>query len=259
MFGWIKKRRRKAITASPWPEEWSLHLNRNVRLSWGMSGEELLQLQQRIKIFVVEKHWEGYDNLTVTDEMRVTIAALACMMLLGVEGFYFDNVKSILVFPHSFSRESSDGLITGHFHRAGEAWQGGPVLLSWKDTLKGGRDPDDGQNLVVHEFAHALDGLDGEMGGLIVFDDETLAQRWKEIVDREYNQLCDDVQRNISTLLDPYGASNTAEFFAVACEAFFEQPRQLRAEHAELYQLLRHYFRVDPISWQTPKRNRKKR
>ena len=101
MFDWFKRKRRRKILAAQWPDEWSLHLNRNVRLSWGMTPREVDELQNRIKVFVAEKHWEGHDRLTVTDEMRVTIAALACMMLLGVEGFYFDNVKSILVFPDS--------------------------------------------------------------------------------------------------------------------------------------------------------------
>ena len=190
--------------------------------------------------------------------MRVTVAALACMMLLGVEGFYFDNVKSILLFPDSFSRESSDGMITSQFQRSGEAWQGGPILLSWRDTIRGGRNPDDGRNLVVHEFAHALDGLDGEMGGQINFDDENLTRQWQEVVDREYHRLQSDHAHGTASLLDHYGATSRAEFFAVASETFFELPDEMRVEHPELFRLLKLYFRVDPLPWQHPRRNRRR-
>lgn len=250
MFGWFKKRRRRKILAQPWPEAWSLHLNRNVRLTWEFSPEQMSALQSRIKVFVAEKNWEGCEGLTITDEMRVTIAAQASMMILGVENFYFDNVKSILVFPKAFRRKTNDGVVSGERTHLGEAWQGGPVILSWRDTLSGGRNEDDGRNLVFHEFAHALDGLDGEMGGEVVFSDDVTAASWRAVVEREYNELCEAKSRGRRTLLDHYGATNKAEFFAVASETFFEQPDELLDDHAELFELLKAYYRVDPIQWQ---------
>jgi Mlc titration factor MtfA (ptsG expression regulator) len=216
-----------------------------------MSAEETLALQKRIKIFVAEKHWEGCEGLELTDEMRVTIAAQACLMLLGVEDFYFDNVKSVLLFPKAFQRKTSDGVSHGQSqHRAGEAWQGGPIVLSWKDSLRGGRNEDDGQNVVIHEFAHALDGLDGEMGGNIMFDDPTTASAWKQVVDIGHAELVQASESGRRTVLDHYGATNKAEFFAVASETFFEQPRELEREHGELFSLLKKYYRVDPCQWQ---------
>ena len=172
MFGWFKRRRRRKIIAQPWQETWSLHFNRNIRLSWNLNPDEVKKLQNLTQIFVAEKHWEGCEGLKVTEEMKVTIAGLACLMLLGVEDYYFDNVRTILVYPEIFSRKTSDGINSNQVqHRSGEAWQGGPIVLSWRDALHGGRNEDDGRNVVIHEFAHALDGLDGEMGGNVMFDD----------------------------------------------------------------------------------------
>lgn len=251
MFGWFRKRRRKKILAQPWPENWSLHLQRNVRLTWEMTDDEMQSLQTRIKIFVAEKHWEGCEGLELTEEMRVTIAAQACLMLIGVDDYYFDNVKSVLIFPQAFQRKTSDGTNEGQSqHRAGEAWQGGPIILSWRDSLSGGRNEDDGHNVVIHEFAHALDGLDGEMGGSIMFSDATTTAAWKRTVDTGYAALQTAKELGTRTLLDHYGATNEAEFFAVATETFFEQPRELANEHAELFSLLKRYYRVDPTRWQ---------
>ena len=262
IFGWLKNRRRKKILAQPFPESWALHFNRNVRLSWDLPPETLAKLQQLTKVFVAEKHWEGCEGLDVTEEMQVTIAAQACLMLLGVDDFYFDNVPTILVYPKTFSRESPDGTS----HRAGEAWQGGPIVLAWNSALKGGRNEDDGTNVVIHEFAHALDGLDGEMGGNIAFDDEESALKWRQVVQTEFATLCQAKEQGTRTLLDHYGATNPAEFFAVASETFFEQPHELRDEHPELFRLLKLYFKLDPTQWQQTlvrrrerKRNRKPR
>lgn len=259
MFGWFKRSRRKKIHKQPWPESWSLHLNRNVRLTWEMTPAELQEIQRRIKIFVAETRFEGCDGLQVTEEMQVTVAAQACLMLLGVENFYFDNVKTVLMFPAAFDRKTNDGVSHGSQTRLGEAWQGGPIILSWRDTLKGGRNEDDGRNLVIHEFAHALDGLDGEMGGQIIFEDKQFMAQWRTTIDREFAELVQAKESQKRTLLDHYGATNRAEFFAVACETFFEKPREFRAEHPELFDLLTTYFGVDPHSWQRQRRRRKKR
>lgn len=223
-----------------------------------MSPEQIEGLQKRIKIFVAEKHWEGCEGLTITDEMKVSIAANACLMILGVEDFYFDNVKTILVFPKAFTRESGTSFGTQAVsHRAGEAWQGGPIILSWQDSLRGGRNEDDGTNVVIHEFAHALDGLDGEMGGRIIFDDAQTIEQWNQMLDREFAELVEAKQRGLDTLLDHYGATNEAEFFAVATETFFELPRELKREKPELFDLLLRYFRVDPSDWESQPRRRR--
>ena len=257
LFTWFKNRRRKKIIAQRWPEAWSLHLNRNVRLTWGLTETQIARLREIIKSFVAEKNWEGCEGLAVTEEMQVTIAAQAGLLLLGTPNFYFDNVRTILVFPKSFSREVIDGGVVGQTYRAGEAWQGGPIILSWQDTLRGGRNEDDGRNLVIHEFAHALDGLDGEMAGQIVFDDSEISTRWNTVVNREFAKLCHARDQGIRTLLDHYGATNKAEFFAVSSETFVELPEEFQQQHAELFELLSTYYRVDPRQWLRAKpRNR---
>ena len=254
MFDWLpwsRKRRRQSLLANAWPETWALHLNRNVRLTWNLTDSQRHGLQNRIKIFVAEKHWEGCEGLVVTEEMKVTVAANACLMLLGVEDFYFDNVNTILMYPQVFSRRQDAGHSTGGVeHRSGEAWQGGPIVLSWRDVLHGGRNEDDGRNVTIHEFAHALDGLDGEMGGNIAFDSDEDAAQWARVVDSEYAHLVDAAQTHRQTLLDHYGATNQAEFFAVATETFFEWPVELEHEHAQLFSLLQKYYRINPIPWQ---------
>ena len=250
MFGWFRRRRRRKLLEKPWPDAWDLHLNRNVRLTWEHDEAENQRLQDRVKTFVGEKNWEGLEGLVLTDEIKVTIAAQACLMLLGVDDYVFDNVKTILVFPQSFMRTSNGD----SQYRAGEAWQGGPIVLSWKDSLRGGRDEDDGQNVVIHEFAHALDGLDGEMGGSISFETEEQRERWRNVLEREFAALEKSKDLGYSTLLDPYGATNRAEFFAVATETFFEQPEQLARQHPELFELLTVYFHLDPRRWQRPRR-----
>ncbi len=251
MFGWLKKRRRKKILAAPWPEAWSLHLNRNVRLTWELSSSETRKLRSLIKVFVAEKNWESVEGVQLTEEMRVTVAGNACLMLLGVDDFYFDNVKTILIRPHYFEGKSRQGFIVEEgVARSGEAWQGGPIILSWPDTLEAGRNEDDGQNLVIHEFAHALDGLDGAMVGTLQFDDEATSEQWQRVVNREYEELAEAQIERRRTVLDHYGATNPAEFFAVSSETFFEQPRLLKQYHPELSGLLEKYYKVDPSRWQ---------
>ena len=221
-----------------------------------MVPEELQELQKRIKIFVAETDFEGCDGLKINEEMKVTVAAQACLMIIGVDNFYFDNVRTVLMFPASFDRKTNDGVSHGTQARLGEAWQGGPIVLSWRDTLSGGRNEDDGKNLVIHEFAHALDGLDGEMGGQVVFDDPNRMRQWREVVEREFAELFAAKYDGRSTVLDHYGATNQAEFFAVACESFFEEPDKLRAEHSDLFELLEIYFGFDPQRWQRQNRRR---
>lgn len=251
MFGWFKNRHRKKILAQPWPDEWSSHITRNVRLTAGLDTTEMNLLQRCVKVIAAEKHWEGCEGLEITDEMRVTIAAQASLMLLGVKDFYFDIVRTILIFPRAFRRQTSRGSVFDETqHRAGEAWQGGPIILSWHDALQGGRNEDDGNNVVIHEFAHALDGLDGEMGGSLVFGDRATTEQWARVLKREHSDLSEAKRLGRRSLMDQYGAKNPAEFFAVASETFFERPRRLRIEHPELFTLLTKYYRIDPSSWQ---------
>ena len=224
-------------------------LVQNVRQYRSLPSGLQLKLENCVKLFLAEKYWEGCDGLQITDQMKVAVAGQASLLLLGTDGYYFDGVKTVLIYPRSFRRKSKQGWIVDEDqHNAGEAWQGGPIVLSWADVHRGNASAD-GQNVVVHESAHHLDGLDGEMGGSPPFDNAQDQQRWYQILQREYRSHRDAVQAGQWTLLDYYGATNQAEFFAVASEFFFELPRELQPAHPELYEMLTRLYKVDPCRW----------
>lgn len=253
MINWFKNRRRRRITRTPWPSAWDSILTDNVRHFSKLSQNEKSKLKMITKIIVREKNWEAHDGLEMSDEIKVTIAGTAALLLLGVDDFYFDRVNTIIVFPRPIHRATQGGFIVGRESRnAGEAWQGGQVVLSWQDVVRGSKNPTDGRNLVIHEFAHCLDGLDGEMGGSLTFADAATGLRWQRVSSSEFEALRAAAQRGQSILLDYYGATNRAEFFAVCSETFFEKPRELKHRHPELFDLLVEYYRADPTKWNLP-------
>lgn len=248
MFGWLKRRRRQRLMAMPFPAAWLRYLQANVRQYRLLSAAEQARLRERIQVFVAEKHWIGCGGLAIDDEMRVTIAAFACLLVLGIGyEYHFDRVRSVLVYPgtylHPPSMYSSHGEEGYPIH--GEAWHRGPVVLSWSNARANDQR---GGNLVFHEFAHHLDDLDGGMDGVPPLEpaDE---RRWQVVIEREYRRLLRDSAAGRVTLLDKYGASNRAEFFAVATEHFFETPVALAERHPKLYDVLRGFYCQDPARW----------
>ena len=252
MFGWLLKSRRQRLLSAPFPPAWETVLERNVAHCAVLPADLLARLRDKLRIIVAERRFAGAQGLIVTEEMRVTIAAQAALLLLGVEGYFFDRVPVIVLLPGSFSRRAKrlkQHGVNDERGLLGEAVQGDGIRLSWPDALDGGLIPDDGENLVLHEFAHHLDGLDGEMGGAPPQDTPAKQQRWEAVIAAEYGQLLAAADVDEETLLDPYGAESKAEFFAVATECFYEQPRELADEHPDLYAVLRDFFHVDPASW----------
>ena len=248
IFSWLKNRRRRKLLARPFPETWLEHLRTNVDHYGRLPSDAQQKLSDKTVIFVAEKHWTGCGGLEMTDEIKVTIAAQACVLLLGIEGDYlFDGIFSILVYPAAYAPppEERDGLVDLDVTHLGEAWHRGPVVLSWRHVLAGSRGHDDGQNLVIHEFAHQLDGLDGTppLGSRQQYRD------WQAVTDREYRRLVRQASEGAVTLLDDYGASSRAEFFAVASECFFQKPREMLARHPDLFELLRSFYKQDPTTW----------
>jgi MtfA peptidase len=195
------------------------------------------------------RNWEGCEGLKVIAEMRLLVSAHAAFMLLGTQDYFFDSVNTILLFPGVVKRKRHD-MPSGNI---GEAWANGGIVLSWPDVRSIGR-YESGHNVVIHEFAHHLDGLDGEMGGSIPFNNRTDQARWDEVSAQELQQLTDDIRMGHPTLLDAYGATNRAEFFAVASECFFELPHAMKQEHAELFDLLTRFYHVNPCDWQSHER-----
>lgn len=244
------ERRRKKLREEPFPAAWLAIIERNVALFQKLSADDKAELCAHVQVFLAEKTFEGCNGLHVTDEIRVTIAAQACLLLLHRETDYYPELARILVYPRAYvatERHVENGVVIEEkVVRAGESWTRGVVVLSWDDVLKGGRDPADGHNVVLHEFAHQLDQEDGEADGAPVLSQRGAYAPWARVLGAEYLGLRSAERRHEKTLLDKYGAQNPAEFFAVATETFFERPRQMQRLHPELYEELKHYYKQDP-------------
>jgi MtfA peptidase len=250
-FPWSKNRQRQKILSERFPDAWTGYLTRNVRHYSFVQPREKIKIQAVVSVLVAEKNWEGGSGFIVTDEMKVTVAAQAAVLTLGLdEPYYFDRVRSIILYPAAFVHPKKfpghDPLMGVPIH--GEAWHPSPIILSWQDVFQSGQNATKGNNLVFHEFAHHLDGLNGDMDGTPPLDREQLPD-WYRVTEAEYLRLVGNARRQEVSLLDYYGASNRTEFFAVAVECFFEQPHAMRQQHPELYGVLQNFFRQDPAQW----------
>lgn len=252
MFGFFRKRRRERLRAAPFPPEWDALLRRNAPLYDRLGEAGRQELQGHIQVFLAEKHFEGCGGLTLTDEIKVTIAAQACLLLLRRDTDYFRRLVTILVYPSGYVARSVEpiggGLVLeGEAARLGEAWRDGVVVLSWDDVRAGASDIHDGHNVALHEFAHQLDQEDGAADGAPILDQRSRYVAWARVLGAEYEQLRRDAERGRPSVLDDYGATDPAEFFAVATECFFEKPAQMKRKHPDLYEELKAYYHQDPV------------
>lgn len=254
MFHWIVNRRRKKLMKAPFPPEWEDFLQRNVAHYCMLDDIERAQLRALIQVFIAEKYWEGCGGLKLTDEIRVTISAHACLLLLGLPHNYYENVQTILVYPSTvvpparkpgFFEVVQEPMETSH-PIIGQAFHQGPVIIIWDAALHGGRHPESGHNVVYHEFAHKLDMLDGAVDGTPPLRNRAEYRDWIKTCSREYLRLQQDTEHGRKSFLDDYGAANEAEFFAVATEQFFDQPLLMIQNAPELYRVLKEYYRQNP-------------
>ncbi len=254
VFMWFAEHRRKKLTEAPFPESWEEVVRRNVAHYAMLDDDERAHLRALIQVFIAEKHWEGAGGLELTDEIRVTVSAQACLLLLGLPHNFYRDVESIIVYPSTVvPPQRSPGVfenVTMPLQATqpilGQAFQRGPVIIIWDAALRGSRHPESGHNVIYHEFAHKLDMLDGAADGTPPIKDREEFREWVEVCSREYLRLKRDTGKGGKSFLDAYGATNEAEFFAVATEQFFNQP-QLMVKHApDLYHVLRDYYRQDP-------------
>ncbi|MBN1806824.1 MAG: zinc-dependent peptidase [Sedimentisphaerales bacterium] len=245
--------KRKKLLLMPFPEEWKQIIQKNVPLYNRLPDTLKQHLHGLVNVFITEKKFEGCGGLKITDEIKVTIAAQACMLLLNRKAKYFPKLRTILVYPHTYAAKtiSSDGtvIVEGHSVRLGESWQNGPVVLAW-DSIKGGTSNiADAQNVVLHEFAHQLDQEDGAADGAPILEHRSSYIAWARVLSKEYETLQKQRQEHRRSVMDEYGATNPAEFFAVATETFFEKSKQMKKRHPELYDELKNYYKVDPVEW----------
>jgi Mlc titration factor MtfA (ptsG expression regulator) len=241
------------LPTDPAPETWPGIIERLVPLSRRLNDAERLRLLQLTQLFVGEAPMEGCGGLELTEEIRVTIAATACLLLLNLAYPRFAALRRVLVYPDAFvpvrleSRHSL-GIADNPSPELGEAWRDGIVVLSWKSVRSLDANGGDGHNVVLHEFAHVLDGEDGAFDGTPILESEQAVRNWTRIFVAEFEREQDAVNRSSDPALDPYAATNRAEFFAVATEAFYESAVKLRDRLPELYEQLRQFYRQDPAA-----------
>lgn len=248
-----RQKRRAKLQSTPLPDAWRRHIDQNVPYAGALSPRDREELERQISIFVAEKRFEGCGGLVLTDEMRVTIAAQACLLTLRLDADYYPKLRTILVYPSTFvpkrpslrpawmeDREPTATL--------GESWVWGIVILSWDSVLAGAGDVQDGRNVVLHEFAHQLDQEDGAGDGVPFLPRSSNYSTWARVLQDHFSDLVEATNRGQRHVLDSYGATNPAEFFAVATETFFEKPRQLLNSSPALYDELRRYYGQDPAA-----------
>ncbi len=256
VFGFLDRRRRRKLTAGPFPPDWETLLAANFA-QFALLPEPLrARLRDRTRVLVAEKYWEGVAGLEVTEEMQVTVAAMAGVLTLAFDDAeaFFPKVLTVLLHEEKYSRRArrrrTGGIVAeGDEWRLGEAWELGPIGLSWPDVLEGGRDPDDGFNLVYHEFAHALDMTGGTADGIPPLPNAAAERDWTATLHEELDALRRQRDAGRFIPLDDYALSDTAEFFAVATESYLERPRLLALRLPRLYGLLNSFYRLDPAGW----------
>lgn len=264
MFQWLKRRRRKKILQKPFPTEWRNVLEQRVVHYSYLSAEERVDLEKLIQIFVAEKNFEGCNDQVISDEIRVIVAAQACLLILQLPHDFYAKVSSILIYPSTVVLPTPR---SGIFTRgpliartqtpiAGQAFMHGTVILVWDAIKRATTHPGGGHNVVYHEFAHILDMFDGRADGTPLLDDRSQYKAWAEVCTRVFYDLRQKKERGKKTFLNKYGATNEAEFFAVATEYFFDRPLRMQEKRPQLYKVLKGFYRQDTAERQRKAKER---
>ena len=248
---WWTERRRARLRAQPFPPAWRRILRRRVPAVARLPPDLQQRLKGHIQVFLAEKPFIGCAGQTISDDQRVTIAAQACLLLLGQpRPRYYPRLREVLVYPDAFVvnrvMAQAGGVVQAQRQAlSGESWTQGRVILSWAETLAGAADPADGRNVVVHEFAHQIDQDKGVADGRPWRVSRALRQRWAQVMGEAFERL----RQQPSAMISNYGATEPAEFFAVLSELFFEQPQALAAEVPAVYRELALLYQVNPLAW----------
>jgi hypothetical protein len=246
----FKKWHRKKIKQREFPGEWLSILDK-VPYYQKLSLLDKEELKQHILVFLAEKNFVGCGGLTINDEIRVTIAAQACVLLLHRQTDYYPGLQSILVYPAAYiakaTRHLAGGIVEEGFDvREGESWHHGSVVLSWDDIRRDSANVRDGHNVVFHEFAHQLDSSEGQGDSSAVLRHRSTFITWARVLHKNFIKLQQDLSSSRPTLLGSYAGQDPAEFFAVATEYFFERPKDLQKTYPDLYRELSNFYHQDP-------------
>ncbi len=244
-------RRDRKLHATPPPVEWHEIINSNFAMVQHLAEEQRRQLFGYMQVFLDHVNFEGCGGQEITEEIKVTIAAQACLLLVGREQKVYPKLKTVLVYPHTYTSGAKGmfGGDNGQGARLGESWGCGVIVLSWNSVVGGARNLEDGHNVTMHEFAHQLDQADGASDGAPILKDRSAYVAWGRVLSADFDQLCKKTKKGKRDVIDRYGATNPAEFFAVATETFFEKPKQLQNKHPELFEELQSYYKVNPLEW----------
>lgn len=252
-FFYLPAWQQRRIKNRPVPPAWRALLEKNLPIYSALQAHEQKRLHQLIHLFMATKQFVGCGGLQINDEIKITITAQACLLMLNQKAALYPKLYSVLVYPYGFSTErqqtDENGVTSTVNHQMlGESWSNGKVILSWDDVLAGAHDFSDGHNVVLHEFAHQLDAESGSTNGAPPLHSNCY-KSWATVLSGEFQQLQSAHNHQQPSIIDQYGASNPAEFFAVATETFFEKPQQLFKNHRALFDELKQYYQVDPNKW----------
>lgn len=254
LFFYYPKWRDQRIVNAPFPSAWQKVVDRRIPFFKKLGETAQKQLQDDVKLFIAKKDFTGCNGLEINDEIRVTIAAEACLLLLNRKIGVYPSLRYILVYPSAFRKngpqQHEDGTVShANTGLLGESWSNGKVILSWDDVESGIENFEDGNNVVLHEFAHQLDSASGVTNGAPILRKNSY-QTWAKSFSTEFEGLIKARDHQYKAVMDYYGATNPAEFFAVATETFFEKPEQMSTKHPELFEELKTYYCVDPRAWE---------
>jgi len=254
----LRARQRRRVARTPLSDSQRRILEQNVPLYRKLPDNLKIRLDRHVQTFLFDKRFHGLHGLAIDEEIRLTVAGTACILLLGRDDLEFAGFTTILVYPSTFVSEQrvQDGLLeqVGRPARLGESWKRGPLILAWDSARHGAGDIKDGHNVILHEFAHKLDEADGVMDGTPLLEQNSQYVTWARAMQPAFDELQRHAEQEIQSVMDHYGATNPAEFFAVLVETFYEKPRQLNKRHPELYAEMRRCFGVDTIDWHDPSR-----
>ncbi|MDJ0576048.1 MAG: zinc-dependent peptidase [Xenococcaceae cyanobacterium MO_234.B1] len=246
--------RRQRIKNQPFPLHWETIIQQNLPIYKHFSPPLRKRLQGHVNVILAEKQFVGCGGLQITEEIKLTIAALAALLLLNERGDYYPKLASILVYPSAYVVNQAKPVSNYVMEetkvvRLGESWNRDLIVLSWSQIKYDTQNWQDGHNVILHEFAHQLDNENGTANGVPILEHKSDYATWAQVFTQEYQQLIKNVKRGGQTVMDAYGSTNPAEFFAVATETFFEKPNLMAQEHPALYNQLKRYYQLEPREW----------